>query len=306
MLKKLILALFLTLPTASYAQQITGAGATFPFPVYSKWADEYKKVTGNQVNYQSVGSGAGIKQIQAKTVTFGASDMPLSQQDLDKFGLFQFPTVIGGNVLVYNLDGVANLVLDGPTVANIYLGKITKWNDQAIKNLNPNTNLPNTNIAVVRRSDGSGTTFIFAKYLSSISEEWKTKVGMGTALEWPVGVGARGNEGVAGNVSQTKNSIGYVEYAYAKQNKLSYSTLLIDNKVVRAGKDTFQNGQWPITDPTYIIMHKVPVNVEQHNAALAFFKWAYEHGDKMADDLDYVPLSSTVKTSIISSWYTIK
>lgn len=303
MIKKITLILSSLLISSSvYATDITGAGATFPFPVYSKWADEYKKETGRQVNYQSIGSGAGIKQIQAKTVTFGASDMPLSQQQLDKDGLFQFPTVIGGNVLVYNLDGVKDLVLSGSVIADIYLGKITRWNHEAIRSLNPNINLPNTSITVVRRSDGSGTTYIFAKYLSEVSQEWKNKVGTGTALEWPVGVGARGNEGVAGNVSQTRNSIGYVEYAYAKQNKLSYSRLHIDNNIVRAGKETFQNGQWPITAPTYIIMHKTPASVDHQKAAFEFFRWAYDKGDIMADDLDYVPLSKELKNEIMASW----
>ena len=300
--KLLAFLVSLLLSTGVYATEITGAGATFPYPVYSKWADAYKKETAKQVNYQSVGSGAGIKQIQSKTVTFGASDMPLTQQQLDKDGLFQFPTVIGGNVVVYNLEGITDLVLDGPTVANIYLGKINKWNDESIKKLNPTVNLPNTNISVVRRSDGSGTTFIFARYLSSVSEEWKTKVGVGTALEWPVGVGARGNEGVAGNVAQTKNSIGYVEYAYAKQNKLSYSTLQINNKVIRAGKQSFQSGDWPIAAPTYIIMYKKPVNETAHKEALNFFRWAFEKGDAIADELDYVPLSKEEKSNIMKAW----
>jgi len=300
--KLLAFLVSLLISTGVYATEITGAGATFPYPVYSKWADAYKKETGKQVNYQSVGSGAGIKQIQSKTVTFGASDMPLTQQQLDKDGLFQFPTVIGGNVVVYNLEGISDLVLDGPTVANIYLGKINKWNDESIKKLNPTVNLPNTNISVVRRSDGSGTTFIFARYLSSVSEEWKTKVGVGTALEWPVGVGARGNEGVAGNVAQTKNSIGYVEYAYAKQNKLSYSTLQINNKVIRAGKQSFQSGDWPIAAPTYIIMYKKPVNETAHKEALNFFRWAFEKGDAIADELDYVPLSKEEKSNIMKAW----
>jgi len=301
-MKIISILFFFLFSSLAHAQTITGAGATFPYPVYSKWADAYKNATGNQVNYQSVGSGAGIKQIQSRTVTFGASDMPLTQEQLDKDGLFQFPTVIGGNVVVYNLDGVSDLVLDGTAVANIYLGKINKWNDEAIKKLNPNVNLPNTNISVIRRSDGSGTTFIFARYLASISDEWKSKVGVGTALEWPVGVGARGNEGVAGNVSQTKNSIGYVEYAYAKQNKLKYSTLQIDGKIVRAGKQSFQNGDWPIAAPTFILMHKKPQNVDQQNAAFAFFKWAYENGDSMADELDYVPLSRDEKNKIMEMW----
>ena len=302
-MNKLLAFVFsILISTNVYAAEITGAGATFPYPVYSKWADAYKKETGKQVNYQSVGSGAGIKQIQSKTVTFGASDMPLTQQQLDKDGMFQFPTVIGGNVIVYNLEGISDLVLDGPTVANIYLGKINKWNDESIKKLNPTVNLPNTNISVVRRSDGSGTTFIFARYLSSVSEEWKTKVGVGTALEWPVGVGARGNEGVAGNVAQTKNSIGYVEYAYAKQNKLSYSTLQINNKVIRAGKQSFQSGDWPIAAPTYIIMYKKPVNETAHKEALNFFRWAFEKGDAIADELDYVPLSKEEKSNIMKAW----
>jgi len=302
----LFFAIFANFVSTANAQNITGAGATFPFPVYSKWTDAYQKQTGIQINYQSVGSGAGIKHIQSKTVTFGASDMPLSQEQLDKDGMFQFPTVIGGNVVVYNLEGVNNLVLDGLTIANIYLGKITKWNDDAIKKLNPSLNLPNTNISVIRRSDGSGTTFIFARYLASVSEEWKTKVGVGTALEWPVGVGARGNEGVAGNVSQTKNSIGYVEYAYAKQNKLSYSSIKINDKVVRAGKESFQTNDWPIAAPTYIIMHKKPINEASHKGALAFFKWAYENGDSMADELDYVPLSREEKTKIMEMWNNVK
>ena len=308
MLRKTLLALAGALfVTSAAAQTVTGAGATFPYPVYSKWADEYKKATGKQVNYQSIGSGAGIKQIQAKTVTFGASDMPLSQQVLDKDQLVQFPTVVGGNVLVYNLDGVKDLVLDGTLIANIYLGKITKWNDAAIKALNPNANLPNTSITVVRRSDGSGTTYIFAKYLSSVSDEWKSKVGTGTALEWPVGVGARGNEGVAGNVAQTKNSIGYVEYAYAKQNKLSYSSLQIGTKNVRAGKESFQSKEWPIADPTYIIMHKNTNDPAASKAALDFFSWAFTNGDAAAEALDYVPISDEEVNKIkIDIWSQIK
>ena len=308
MLRKTLLALAGALfVTSAAAQTVTGAGATFPYPVYSKWADEYKKATGKQVNYQSIGSGAGIKQIQAKTVTFGASDMPLSQQVLDKDQLVQFPTVVGGNVLVYNLDGVKDLVLDGTLIANIYLGKITKWNDAAIKALNPNANLPNTSITVVRRSDGSGTTYIFAKYLSSVSDEWKSKVGTGTALEWPVGVGARGNEGVAGNVAQTKNSIGYVEYAYAKQNKLSYSSLQIGTKNVRAGKESFQSKEWPIADPTYIIMHKNTNDPAASKAALDFFSWAFTNGDAAAEALDYVTISDEEVNKIkIDIWSQIK
>ena len=242
----------LLISSTVYAAEITGAGATFPYPVYSKWADTYKKETGNQVNYQSIGSGAGIKQIQAKTVTFGASDMPLDQKDLDKDGLFQFPTVIGGNVVAYNIEGINSkeLVLSGEVVADIYLGKIKKWDDERIFKLNPYLKLPSTNIVVVRRSDGSGTTYIFAKYLSSVSKEWNDKVGTGTALEWPVGFGAKGNEGVSANIQQTKNSIGYVEYAYAKQNKLSYSGITINDKVVIPSNESFQDNSRPINSPT--------------------------------------------------------
>ena len=203
--------------TYAYAASVSGAGATFPYPIYAKWADMYKKETGFGLNYQSIGSGGGIKQIKAKTVTFGASDMPLEPKDVTAAGLVQFPTVVGGDVPVVNLDGIGagDLVLDGPTLANIFLGKITKWDDPAIKKLNPNAKLPSNAIVVVHRSDGSGTTFIFTNYLSKVSHEWKSNVGASTAVEWPVGIGAKGNEGVSNNVTQTKGSIGYVEYAYA-------------------------------------------------------------------------------------------
>jgi phosphate transport system substrate-binding protein len=284
------------------AGEVTGAGATFPYPVYSKWSDSYAKETGNRVNYQSVGSGAGIKQIQAKTVAFGASDMPLTKEQLDKDGMFQFPTVIGGVVLAYNVEGVDDLLLDNDTVGNIYLGKVKKWNDAAIAKLNPGKTLPDTAITVVRRSDGSGTTFIFTEYLSKVSAEWQKSVGSGTAIEWPVGVGAKGNEGIAGNIAQTKNSIGYVEYAYAKQNKLKYAALQINGKIVAAEKATFQSNTWPITSPTYIIMYKKPVDEAAHKQALDFFRWAYSKGDAIADELDYVPLSKEEKDSITRSW----
>ncbi len=223
--KAIVAAGLVAASTSAFAADITGAGATFPFPIYSKWADAYKKETGNGLNYQSIGSGGGIKQIEAKTVTFGASDMPLKVEQLDKDGLIQWPMVMGAIVAVVNLDGVkpGELVFDGETLANIYLGKITKWDDPAIKKLNPSAKLPSDAITVVRRSDGSGTTFNFTDYLSKVSADWKSKVGSGTAVEWPTGVGAKGNEGVSGNVGQTKNSIGYVEYAYAKQNKLTYT-----------------------------------------------------------------------------------
>ena len=303
-MKKLLAIAFALFTTTVSAAEITGAGATFPFPVYSKWADAYKAETGNKINYQSVGSGAGIKQIQAKTVTFGASDMPLDQKDLDKDGLFQFPTVIGGNVIAFNVEGIkANeLVLSGDVVADIFLGNIKKWDDLRIVRLNPYLKLPSQPISVIRRSDGSGTTYIFSKYLSSVSKEWEVKVGTGTALEWPVGVGAKGNDGVAGNIQQTKNSIGYVEYAYAKQNRLGYAALSIKDRIIEASKSSFQSNEWPITAPTYIIMYKTPTDVAAQKEAFKFFKWAYDNGDKMADDLDYVPLSKEVKAGIVKDW----
>lgn len=295
---KFLYILFAMLFSSSvFAAEITGAGATFPYPIYAKWADAWNKETGNRINYQSIGSGAGIKQIISRTVIFGASDMPLSQDLLDKENLFQFPAVIGGNVIVYNIDGVKTqeLNLDDATLAAIFLGKISKWNDPSIVKLNPSLKLPNAAINVIRRSDGSGTTFIFTRYLSSISEEWKSKVGQGTAIEWPVGVGARGNEGVASNVGQTKNSIGYVEYAYAKQNKISYSKL---NGVLPSIK-TFQTKEWQITAPTFIIMPKNPDKLEEHKLALSFFSWAFKNGDKLAEELDYVPLSTEEKNKIM-------
>ena len=310
------------------ALDITGAGATFPFPIYSKWADAYKKETGIGLNYQSIGSGAGIKQIQAKTVAFGATDAPLNIDQLKKDGLVQWPQVMGAIVAIVNVDGVKSgeMVLDGPTVADIYLGKIKTWDDAAIKKLNPKLNLPKAAITVVRRSDGSGTTFVWTNYLSEVSAEWKTKAGSGTAVEWPVGVGARGNEGVAGNVGQTKNSIGYVEYAYAKQSKLTYTAL-----VNKAGKTlqptiaTFQaaaanadwakapgyrviltnqpgDQSWPITAGTFILMHANPADKVQANAALKFFAWAFEKGDKMAEDLDYIPMPDSVVKLIKQTW----
>ena len=299
-MNKLFAFLFSVLfSTSVYAAEVTGAGATFPFPVYAKWADAWSKATGNKINYQSIGSGAGIKQIQARTVVFGASDMPLSQEQLDKDGLFQFPTVIGGNVLVFNIDGVKTheLKLTDQTVADIYLGKIKTWNDPALVKLNPGLKLPSSAISVIRRSDGSGTTFIFTRYLSRVSDEWRTKVGTGTAVEWPVGVGARGNEGVAANVRQTRNSIGYVEYAYAKQNDITYSTL----NGLLPGIKSFQT-DWPIAAPTFIIMPKKPNNVQHHRLALEFFSWAFKNGDAMAEELDYVPLSMKEKSDIIASW----
>ena len=308
------------------AQEITGAGATFPAPVYSKWAADYNKATGVKVNYQSVGSGAGIKQIDSKTVDFGASDMPQTDDVLKQKGQIQFPTVIGGTVPVINIKGIApgQMKLDGQVLGDIYLGKITRWNDAALAALNPGVPLPDAAIAPVRRADGSGTTFIFTNYLSKVNAEWKSKVGEGTAVNWPAGAGGKGNEGVSAFVQRLPNSIGYVEYAYAKQNKMSY--VLMQNKdgayvkpddsafkAAAAGADwsktffqilTEQPGKdsWPITGATYILMYKLqdkPVNATN---SLKFFDWAFVNGDKMADDLDYVPLPSAVKDLVRKQW----
>ncbi len=313
---------------AAVALDISGAGATFPYPVYAKWADAYKKETGNGLNYQSIGSGGGIKQIQAKTVTFGASDMPLKAEDLTKGGLIQFPTVMGGVVPVVNLEGVkpGDLTLDGPTLAKIFLGEVKTWNDPAIAKLNPNAKLPSQAIAVVHRSDGSGTTFIFTDYLSKVSADWKSKVGANTAVEWPGGIGAKGNEGVANNVAQTKGSIGYVEYAYAKQNKLTFTKLLNkDGKAVDPTAASFTAaagsadwvgtpgiaviltneagaGSWPIAGATFILMHKQPQDPAAAAEALKFFAWAYTKGDRMAEELDYVPMPDNVVTAIQKVW----
>jgi phosphate transport system substrate-binding protein len=314
--------------TIAVAADISGAGATFPYPIYAKWADTYKKETGVGLNYQSIGSGGGIKQIQAKTVTFGASDMPLKAEELQKAGLVQFPTVLGGVVPVVNLDGIApgDITIDGPTLAKIFLGEIKTWNDPAIQKLNPSVKLPSQAIAVVHRSDGSGTTFIFTDYLSKTSADWKSKVGANTAVEWPVGIGAKGNEGVANNVAQTKGSIGYVEYAFAKQNKLTTTKLVNkDGKAVAPTADAFQaaaasadwNGtpgfgviltneaganSWPISGATFILIHKQPQDPAAASEALKFFAWAYAKGGKMAEDLDYVPLPAKVVAAIQKVW----
>ena len=308
------------------AQEITGAGATFPAPIYAKWAADYHKATGVKVNYQSIGSGAGIKQIDSKTVEFGASDMPLSDADLEKKGQIQFPTVIGGVVPVVNIKGIAagQIKLTGPVLADIYLGKITKWNDAALTALNPGVALPDAQISPVRRADGSGTTFLFTNYLGKVSAEWKEKVGDGTAVNWPVGVGGKGNEGVSAFVSRLPNSIGYVEYAYVKQNKMTYTLLKNKDgnfvppsdsafKAAAAGADwnktfyqvtTDQPGKeaWPITNPTYILMYKKPEKPENSAHALKFFNWVYANGDKAADDLDYVPLPTAVKALVQKHW----
>ena len=314
--------------TATLAADISGAGATFPYPVYAKWAEAYKKETGNGLNYQSIGSGGGIKQITARTVTFGASDMPLKPEDLDKNGLIQFPTVMGGIVPVVNLDGInsGDLTIDGPTLAKIYLGEIKTWNDPAIAKLNPNAKLPAQAIALVHRSDGSGTTFIFTNYLSKVSADWKGKVGSATAVEWPAGIGAKGNEGVANNVKQTKGSIGYVETAYAKQNNLTTTKLVNkDGKAVAATPETIaaaaagadwakapgfymiltdEAGEkaWPIAGATFILLPKQPKNAAEAAVALNFFAWAYKNGDKLAEDLDYVALPDSVVKLIEATW----
>jgi len=318
-----------TIATASArAADISGAGATFPYPIYSKWADAYKKATGNGLNYQSIGSGAGIKQILAKTVTFGASDAPLTADKLKKDGLVQWPQVMGGIVPVVNIEGVkpGELVLDGKTLADIFLGKIAKWNDPAIAKLNASVKLPDAAIAVVRRSDGSGTTFNFTDYLSKASADWKSKVGSNTAVEWPVGVGAKGNDGVAGNVGQTKNSIGYVEYAYAKQNKMTHVDMINNaGKRVSPTLAAFQaaaanadwvnapgyylilsdqpgDASWPMTAATFILMYAQPGDQAASAEALKFFDWAFTNGDKAAEELDYIPMPANVKEMIRKTW----
>ncbi|MGZ3411911.1 MAG: phosphate ABC transporter substrate-binding protein PstS [Xanthobacteraceae bacterium] len=314
------------LPAA--AIDISGAGATFPYPIYAKWADAYKKETGVGMNYQSIGSGGGIKQIQAKTVTFGASDMPLKPEDVEKSGLVQFPTVIGGDLPVVNLDGIkpGELKFDGPTLAKIFLGEIKSWDDPAIKKLNPSAKLPSQAIVVVHRSDGSGTTFIWTDYLSKVSADWKSKVGANTSVEWPAGIGAKGNEGVAQNVSNTKGAIGYVEYAYAKQNKMTTVNMINkDGKTVAAESASFQAAaanadwekaqdfyviltdqpgpaSWPIAGATFILIHKQPQDPAAASEALKFFAWAYAKGGKMADELDYVPMPAKVVSAIQNTW----
>ena len=311
-------------------QEATGAGASFPAPLYAKWAADYHKATGVKINYQSVGSGAGLRQIEAKTVDFGASDAPLKDEDLAKKGLVQFPTVIGGVVPVVNIPGInpGQLKLSGKVLGDIYLGKVTQWNDPAIVALNPGVKLPEAAIAPVRRADGSGTSFIFTNYLSKVNPEKKKKVGEGTAVNWPIGAGGKGNEGVAAFVGRLANSIGYVEYAYVKQNKLNYVQLQNAEgafvspdddafKAAAAGADwsksfyqilTNQPGKasWPITGATFILMHKSQDKPQQASATLKFFDWAYQTGDKTAADLDYVPMPDSVKRVIVKSWGEIK
>ncbi len=311
---------------AAMAQDVTGAGATFPAPLYAKWADAYNKATGARINYQSVGSGAGLRQIRGKTVDFGASDMPLSDAELAKDGLIQFPTVIGGVVPVVNVRGIApgQLRMTGQVLGDIFLGKIVKWNDPALVAINPGVALPDAAIAPVRRADGSGTTFIFTNYLSKVNPDWKSKVGEGTAVNWPAGAGGKGNEGVAAFVQRLPNSIGYVEYSYAKTNKMSH--VLIRNqtgayvapeddsfKAAAAGADwtktfyqilTEQPGaaSWPITGATFIMMHKVQDKPAQATHTLKFFDWAFNNGDKMSTELEYVPLPDSVEALVRREW----
>ena len=320
-----------TVSISAQAVEITGAGASFPAPIYAKWADAYQKATGNKINYQSIGSGGGIKQITAKTVDFGASDMPLTPEALNKDGLVQFPTVIGGVVPVVNLVGVqpGQLKLTGAVLADIYLGKITKWNDKALAEINPGVKLPDQDIGVVRRADGSGTTFIFSNYLSKVSPEWKQKVGEGTAVQWPVGLGGKGNEGVSAFVQRLPGSIGYVEFAYAKQNKMTHVILKnaagnfvapddLTFKAAAAHADwtksafaeilTEQSGKdaWPISGATFILMHKLQDKPAQASEALKFFEWSYKNGGKLAEELDYVALPDSLVKLIHASWEQIK
>jgi len=325
-MKKLLAILLAAVTFAATAQDITGAGATFPAPLYSKWASEYNKATGTKINYQSVGSGAGIKQIEAKTVVFGASDMPLTDDKLAASGLFQFPTAIGGVVPVINVSNIApgQLKLTGTVIADIFLGKITKWDDTAIKALNPALVLPNQDITVVRRADGSGTTFIWTNYLSKVSKEFKDTIGEGTAVNWKVGAGGKGNEGVATMVKQLPGTIGYVEFAYVKQTKMNWVN--VQNSAgtwVAPTEDAFraaaanadwnksyyqiltnQAGKeaWPISGATFILVYIKPEDAAKSKAAMSFFDWAFSNGDKAADDLDYVALPASVKAKIHSDW----
>lgn len=314
--------------SALAAASLTGAGATFPAPVYAKWADTYQKATGNKVNYQGIGSSGGVKQITANTVDFGASDAPLSDEKLSQEGLFQFPTVIGGVVLAVNQPGFksGDLVLDGKTLGDIYLGKIKKWDDAAIAKLNPGKTLPAQNIAVVRRADGSGTSYVFTSYLAKVSDEWKSKIGAGTTVNWPTGLGGKGNDGVAAFVQRLPGSIGYVEYAYAKQNNLAYTRLVsADGKPVSPTEESFANAAkgadwsksfaqdltnqkgddaWPIASTTFILVHKAQKRPEQGTEVLKFFDWAYKNGAKEANALDYATLPDSVVEQVRAAWKT--
>ncbi len=313
---------------SSFATDITGAGSTFIYPIAAKWADAYKTQSGTSMNYQSIGSGGGIKQIIAKTVDFGASDMPMTPEDLKKNGLMQFPAINGGVVPVVNMEGVdaGALRLDGAILANIYLGKITKWNDPAIAALNKGVKLPDQNITVVHRSDGSGTSFIFTNYLSKVSPEWKSAVGEGTAVSWKTGTGGKGNEGVASYVQRIKGSIGYVEYAYALQNKMNYVQMKNhDGQFVKPSNESFKaaasgakwdkapgfyeiltdepgKSSWPIMGSTFVLMHTTQEKPESAEAVLKFFDWSFKNGSKMAESLDYVPMPESVANLIRSAW----
>jgi phosphate transport system substrate-binding protein len=310
------------------AADITGAGATFPYPIYAKWADAYKKATNIGMNYQSIGSGGGIAQIKAKTVDFGASDAPLKAEDLQKEGLLQFPAIIGGVVPIVNLEGIApgQLRFTGPVLADIYLGKIKSWNDKAIADINPGVKLPADPITVVRRSDGSGTTFLWTDYLSKVSPEWKQKVGSSTAVAWPEGVGGKGNEGVAAYVQRIKGSIGYVEYAYAKKNKMSFGGVQNrDGQFVLPDDETFQaaaagadwkgtpgmgvvltdqpgKASWPITGASFILMHNKQEKAANGIEVMKFFDWSFKNGAAMASELDYVPIPGVVAKQIADAW----
>ncbi len=318
----------LVVTTFALAADITGAGATFPYPIYAKWADAYKKATGVRLNYQSIGSGGGIKQIKAKTIDFGASDKPLPLQELHKNNLMQFPTVIGAVVPVVNLDGInaGQIKLTGAVLADIFLGKIKRWNDAAIASLNTAINLPASNIAVVHRADGSGTTFLFTDYLSKVSPEWEAKVGADVSVAWPIGTGGKGNEGVANFVRQIKNSIGYVEAAYVKQSKMNYVVLQNhDGDYVKPTEASYRaaaentqwdaasgfyeiltykpgHNSWPITGATFVLMHQFQDNPMHAQEVLKFFQWAYKEGDDMALELDYIPLPDNIVTLIQDSW----
>jgi len=318
----------LTAMSAFAASNLTGAGGTFPAPVYAKWADAYQKETGNQVNYQGIASSGGVKQIIAKTVDFGASDAPMKEEDLTKNGLFQFPTVIGGVVLAVNIPGIKSgqLTLDGATLGDIYLGKIKKWNDAAITKLNPGVKLPDTNIAVVRRADGSGTSFVFTSYLAKVNNEWKEKIGSGSTVNWPTGLGGKGNDGVAAFVQRLPGSIGYVEYAYAKQNNLAYTKLVdADGKAITPTEESFsaaakgadwtktfaqdltnQKGDnaWPISSTTFILIYKDQQDAAKGTEVLKFFDWAYKNGNKLTTDLDYAALPDSVVEQIRAAWKT--
>jgi phosphate transport system substrate-binding protein len=327
-MKQLVVALLATLAIGTQAADLTGAGATFPYPIYAKWAEAYKAATGIGLNYQSIGSGGGIRQIKAKTVDFGASDMPLKPEELDKEGLIQFPAIIGGVVPVVNLDGIepGQLKLTSDVIANIHLGKITKWNDKSIVELNSGITLPAMNITVVHRSDGSGTTFVWCDYLSKSNAEFGRIVGAGTAVKWPVGVGGKGNEGVAANVQRIKGSFGYVEYAYAKKNKISHAQLKNrDGNFVQPSDDTFkaaaagadwanapgmyllltnQTGKdsWPATGASFILMHKQQADALTGRAILKFFDWSYKNGAKMSEELEYVHMPQAVIKLVQDNW----